>query len=54
MRFFDRVEELKMLTEIERRSRSNAQFTVVTGRRRVGNWQGIWNLLFNSVSHRIW
>ena len=38
MRFFDRVEELKMLTEIERRSRSNAQFTVVTGRRRVGNW----------------
>ena len=36
MRFFDRVEELKMLTEIERRSRSNAQFTVVTGRRRVG------------------
>ena len=36
MRFFDRVEELQMLTEIERRSRSNAQFTVVTGRRRVG------------------
>ena len=36
MKFFDRVEELKMLADIERRSHSNAQFTVLTGRRRVG------------------
>ena len=36
MRFFDRADELKMLADIERRSHSNAQFTVLTGRRRVG------------------
>lgn len=36
MRFFDRVRELEMLREIERRSHRTAQFTVVVGRRRVG------------------
>lgn len=36
MRFFDRVRELELLHEIERRSHENAQFTVVVGRRRVG------------------
>lgn len=36
MRFFDRENELERLAEIERRSRLNAQFTVLTGRRRVG------------------
>lgn len=36
MRFFDRQEELGCLREILERSRSVAQFTVVTGRRRVG------------------
>lgn len=36
MRFFDRTEELKILADIERRSRTAAQFTVVTGRRRIG------------------
>ena len=36
MRFFDREGELERLADIERRSRQNAQFTVLTGRRRVG------------------
>lgn len=36
MKFFDRTRELEMLADIERRSHSNAQFTVLTGRRRVG------------------
>ena len=36
MRFFDRQEELRCLREIQERSRRVAQFTVVTGRRRVG------------------
>ena len=36
MRFFDRVRELADLKEIRERSESVAQFTVVTGRRRVG------------------
>lgn len=36
MKFYDREKELAMLGEIERRSRSVAQFTVLTGRRRVG------------------
>ena len=36
MRFFDRVRELADLKEIRERRESVAQFTVVTGRRRVG------------------
>ena len=36
MRFFDRERELADLREIRERSREVAQFTVVTGRRRVG------------------
>jgi len=36
MEFFDRKREIELLAEIERRSRTVAQFTVVTGRRRVG------------------
>ena len=32
MRFFDRENELERLVDIERRSRLNAQFTVLTGR----------------------
>lgn len=36
MRFFDRARELADLKEIRERSESAAQFTVVTGRRRVG------------------
>ena len=36
MKFFDRVRELADLREIRERSESAAQFTVVTGRRRVG------------------
>ena len=36
MKFFDRENELGRLADIERCSRQNAQFTVLTGRRRVG------------------
>ncbi|MBO7166213.1 MAG: AAA family ATPase [Kiritimatiellae bacterium] len=36
MKFFDRAHELELLADIGRRSRDNAQFTVLTGRRRVG------------------
>lgn len=36
MKFFDRERELELLAEIEQRSHSIAQLTVLTGRRRVG------------------
>lgn len=36
MRFFDREKEIKRLIDIENRSREVAQFTVITGRRRIG------------------
>ena len=36
MKFYDRTREIDKLREIERRSHEVAQFTVVTGRRRVG------------------
>ena len=39
MEFFDRETEIKRLNEIEVISRKNAQFTVVTGRRRIGKTQ---------------
>ena len=36
MRFFDRTEELTELSDIRLASKNNAQFTVLTGRRRIG------------------
>ena len=36
MRFFDREKEIKRLVDIENRSGEVAQFTVITGRRRIG------------------
>ncbi len=36
MRFYDREEEMRMLCEIGKRSLQTAQFTVLTGRRRIG------------------
>lgn len=42
MRFFDRTEEIASLKEILELSKSNAQFTVVTGRRRIGKTSLIW------------
>lgn len=36
MRFYDRKNELKTLAAIEKSSRRNAQFTLLTGRRRIG------------------
>lgn len=42
MRFFDRTEEIASLREIRRMSKDNAQFTVVTGRRRIGKTCLVW------------
>ena len=42
MRFFDRTEEIQSLKEIRTLSESNAQFTVVTGRRRIGKTALVW------------
>lgn len=36
MKFFDRREEISTLRKIRENSRNNAQFTVITGRRRIG------------------
>ena len=42
MRFFDRTEEIASLKEIQVLSKDNAQFTVVTGRRRIGKTHLVW------------
>ena len=42
MRFFDRTEEIASLKEILGLSKSNAQFTVVTGCRRIGKTSLVW------------
>jgi AAA+ ATPase superfamily predicted ATPase len=42
MRFFDRTEEIASLREVLELSKSIAQFTVVTGRRRIGKTHLIW------------
>lgn len=42
MRFFDRKEEIATLQHIQKQSFDNAQFTVVTGRRRVGKTHLVW------------
>lgn len=42
MRFFDRKEELATLREIRELSHTVAQFTVVTGRRRIGKTSLVW------------
>ncbi len=42
MRFFDRKEEIASLREIRRMSKDSAQFTVVTGRRRIGKTYLVW------------
>ena len=36
MRFYNRTEEIATLHKIRKHSKENAQFTVVTGRRRIG------------------
>ena len=47
MRFFDRTEEVASLKEILELSKSNAQFTVVTGRRRIGKTSLVWKAYEN-------
>ena len=36
MKFFDREEEIRILRKIRDNAENNAQFTVITGRRRIG------------------
>lgn len=47
MRFFDRTEEIASLHEIHRMAQTNAQFTVVTGRRRIGKTHLVWKAYEN-------
>lgn len=42
MRFFDRTKEIASLKEILEQSKKNAQFTVITGRRRIGKTSLVW------------
>lgn len=42
MRFFDRAEEIASLRKIREMAQNNAQFTVVTGRRRIGKTSLVW------------
>lgn len=42
MKFFDRSEEIASLHEIREIAKNNAQFTVVTGRRRIGKTSLVW------------
>ena len=46
MRFFDRTEKIASLKEILELSKSNAQFTVVTGRR-IGKTSLVWKAYEN-------
>lgn len=46
MKFYDREEEIMLLKKIQNQSLSNAQFTVLTGRRRIGKT----HLLLNATS----
>jgi len=51
MRFFDRASELADLREIRKRSEDVAQFTVVTGRRRVGKTSLVMKSLEGGLLH---
>ena len=42
MRFYDREKEIASLREIRERTKDSAQFTVVTGRRRIGKTSLVW------------
>ena len=46
MRFFDRTEEIASLRKIREMAKNNAQFTVVTGRRRIGKTSLVWKARF--------
>jgi len=48
MKFYNRETEIKRLKEIQKKSLQNAQFTVVTGRRRIGKT----HLLLNAVKEK--
>ena len=49
MKFFDRTEEIASLRETLKLSKTNAQFTVVTGRRRIGKTSLIWKAYENET-----
>ena len=47
MRFFNRTKKIETLQEVRRLSEETAQFTVVTGRRRIGKTSLIWKAYEN-------
>ena len=51
MRFFDRTEEIASLRKIREMAQDNAQFTVVTGRRRIGKTSLVWKAYELSLIH---
>jgi AAA+ ATPase superfamily predicted ATPase len=49
MKFYDREEEITQLKKIQKLSENNAQFTVLTGRRRIGKT----HLLLNATADQV-
>lgn len=47
MRFFDRNDEITSLQEVLNQSKQSAQFTVITGRRRIGKTSLVWKAYEN-------
>ncbi len=47
MKFYNREKEIEKLMQIHQKSNQNAQFTVLTGRRRIGKTQ----LLLKAFEH---
>lgn len=47
MRFFDRTDEITSLQEVLDQSKQSAQFTVITGRRRIGKTSLVWKAYEN-------
>ena len=49
MRFFDREQEFEKLREIEELSHEVAQFTIITGRRRIGKTEMVKRFYENRI-----
>lgn len=54
MRFFDRETEFEKLREIEELSHEVAQFTIITGRRRIGKTAMVKKYYENSTILYFW
>lgn len=49
-KFYDRINELKVLSQIEKQSENSACFTVLTGRRRIGKTQLLKHFIYGKTS----